>query len=327
MRVIQRHSWLACVLTLGLAAPQASAGLIINATFDAAVPVAMQTEVNNAIGIYQGLYSDSITISILLRYATTSADGTTPLGSGSLAQSQYTIYNLGYSSFITSLTADKKTANDNTAIANLPGSAPNGATQMVVSSANGRAVGQATPGAMNSTGVVGTGGTYDGIVTLNSGQNFQFNRAGGIASNAYDAQQSIEHEMDEIMGLGSAVGGSNASPQDLFRYSAPGTTSFTSSAAATAYFSINGGNTNIAGFNQVAGGDYGDWSGNPCTPSKVQCAFTSPGVISDVTAAGAEGIALDVIGYDLITATPEPGSLALFGAGLAAIAARRRVRR
>ena len=114
-----------------------------------------------------------------------------------------------------------------------------------------------------------------------------------------------------------------ARPEDLYRYSAPGTLSFTSSSSATAYFSTNGGTTNIVGLNQQAGGDYGDWAGTPCTPARVQCAFSSQGVNSDVTAAGPEGIALDVIGYDLITATPEPGTFALLGMGVAAIFARR----
>jgi hypothetical protein len=146
--------------------------------------------------------------------------------------------------------------------------------------------------------------------------NFQFTRNANGTVNAgnFDALQSIEHEIDEVLGLGSVLNFSqfpnDASGvtadrlEDLFRYSAPATRSLTQNANATSYFSINGGTTNIIGFNQRAGGDYGDWfNGNAnggCNPlpnpPRVQFAFSCPGQTSDVSATSPEGIALDVIG-------------------------------
>jgi hypothetical protein len=55
--------------------------------------------------------------------------------------------------------------------------------------------------------------------------------------------------------------GTDASPADLFRYSAPGTRSFLGNSNTcsgySAYFSINSGNTDYN--NCPFGGDYGDW--------------------------------------------------------------------
>ena len=49
-----------------------------------------------------------------------------------------------------------------------------------------------------------TGGPYDGIVTLNSSKPFQFSRP--VNGNNFDAQRITEHEIDEVIGLGSRFG-------------------------------------------------------------------------------------------------------------------------
>ena len=50
-------------------------------------------------------------------------------------------------------------------------------------------------------GTIGPGGPFDGIVTLNSAQPFSFTRP--LISGSFDAQRAVEHEIDEVMGLGS----------------------------------------------------------------------------------------------------------------------------
>ncbi len=80
----------------------------------------------------------------------------------------------------------------------------------------------------------------------------------------YDLQGVVEHELDEVLGLGSALNipvnfPRLSRPQDLFRYSANGTPSYDVNAASS-YFSIDGGATNLVNFNQNGGGDYGDWA-------------------------------------------------------------------
>ena len=157
--------------------------------------------------------------------------------------------------------------------------------------ANGRAIGFDTPPAMFADGTVGDGGPYDGIVTINSTQPSQFTRP--AVSGNYDAQRLTEHEIDEILGLGSYLGGSppssDLSPQDLFSWSAPGTRNHT--ALGTRYFSIDNGKNEIVAFNQDRTGDFGDWLSGSCPQSAiyVQNAFVCKGQASDVTATSPEG--------------------------------------
>jgi hypothetical protein len=285
----------------------AGTGLTIVPTFDSTInndanSAAIQSAINQAVAIYQAKFSDPITVNILFRYSNTDVNGS-PLGSNSLAQSNFVIYNISWNTYINALKADAKTANDTTANATLPANALS--TNIQPSSAGGRAVGFNTPPVMLANGTIGSGGQYDGIVTLNSAVLWQFTRP--TSANNYDFLRSTEHEIDEVLGLGSFINKSNdLRPQDLFSWSAPGVRSTLSS--GTRYFSINSGNTNIVGFNQDPNGDFGDWISLPCLQANpyVQNAFSCRGQYSDVTATSPEGINLDVIGYDLGASTAPP---------------------
>ena len=277
-------------------------GLTIHPTFDNSITgnpnaAAIQAMINRAIGIYESLFSDPITIQIRFRYATTGPDGI-PLSHGLVSQSDTTVYtNVSWNTYISALRADARTSNDNIANASLPGNAlsPN----IRPASANGRSVGLNTPPAMFANGSVGQGGPYDGIVTLNSSKPFQFSRP--VNGNSFDAQRITEHEMDEVIGLASRLGdnSSDLRPQDLFSWSSAGHRNITSS--GTRYFSINSGMTNIVGFNQDPNGDFGDWLSEACPQAHPypQNAFSCVGQSSDIAATSPEGINLDVIGYDL----------------------------
>ena len=325
MRSCLSTSIASAALLVGIAGP-ASAQFTINPTYDASITgapnaAAIEAAIQQSMSRYS-IYSDNFAANVLFRYANTDPDGSA-LGSNTLAESNYTVYFRPWNLYMNALVADRTTANDNTAIAHFPASPIS--TNMVFSSADGRAVGFSTPGVMSADGQIGTGGHYDGIVTLNSnfGSQFDFFRGDGILSNQYDALRSFQHEIDEVLGLGSILGTGLSTatyfrPQDLFRYSAPGARSLTASSNASSYFSIDGGATHIVGFNQNGNGDYGDWLSPACGASVqyVQYAFTCEGTIADVSATSPEGINLDVIGYDLTTATPEPASAALFATGL-----------
>jgi len=65
-----------------------------------------------------------------------------------------------------------------------------------------------TPPAMFPNGTVGQGGPFDGIVTLNSAQPFSFTRP--LISGSFDAPRAAEHEIDEVIGLGSYLNTPNA---------------------------------------------------------------------------------------------------------------------
>ena len=300
-------SWAGSYSGAMTATTAATAGLIIRATFDSSItsnPNAAPIEamINQAISIYESLFSDPIAIEILFRYATTGPDGT-PLPADRIAQSDYPVYTaIPWNAAVDLLRADARTSNDILAIASLPVSPLS--ANVVASSANGRALGADTPPAMFADGTVGPGGPYDGIVTLNPSVLFQFTRP-TIAGN-FDAQQLTEHEIDEVMGLGSKLNLNLAStdvrPQDVFSWSSPGVRNLTSS--GTRYFSIDSGSTDIVNFNQDPSGDFGDWLSTGCLPY-VQVAFACTGQSSDVAPTSPEGINLDVIGYDLV-ALPAP---------------------
>ena len=275
-------------------------GLTIQATFDSSITgnpnaAAIQAMINRAISIYESLFSDPITIQIRFRYATTAPDGSS-LPQGTLSRGDFVVYGIPWSPFINALRADATTNNDNVANASLPGNALSATIKP--SGANGRAVGLDTPPAMFADGHVGNGGTYDGIVTLNSADPFQFSRP--TSTSSFDAQHSTEHEMDEVMGIVSDADISKLHPQDLFSWSSAGHRNITSS--GTRYFSINGGVTNIVNFNQDSQGDFGDWLSEACPQAHpyVQNAFGCMGQSSDLATTSPEAINLDVIGYNLV---------------------------
>src|SRR6266403_2983240 len=191
------------------ATTQPATGLIIEPTFDSSITddpnaAAIEAVINRAIAIYESLFSDPVMTHILFRYSDSAPDGT-PFPPGVLAASRSAVYTVSWNNFVSALRADARTSNDHTAIASLRASPLS--ANIAPSSANGRAVGLDTPPAMFADGTFGQGGPFDGIVTLNSAQPFWFTRP--LISGSFDAQRSVEHEIDEVMGLGSYLNTTN----------------------------------------------------------------------------------------------------------------------
>jgi hypothetical protein len=245
--------------------------------------------------------------------------------SSGLGMSSTFFANRPYSTYYNALVADAKTADDATALARLAGDGSGannpitGDSTINVKTANLRAVG---------INVNPPPGQPDGTISLNT----HITTPGSPGSSLqFSLLATTEHEIDEVLGLGSALPNppfGDPFPEDLFRFSSTATRSFTTSSTAQAFFSING-TTDLAQFdNQNDGGDFGDWQSNPLPPGvlpKVQDAFATPGANP---ALSVELVALDVIGYDRVqvAAAPEPGTLALLGTSLLGLAALRRRR-
>jgi len=305
------------------AAVQPSHALTINATY-IGLTAGAQTVIANAIGFYETEFTDPITVTIQFH----------DMSSG-LGASLATEYLASYSSFRTRLASDATTATDTTALASLPTGSTNpvqSGASMVFKSANGRALGYNTPG-----GAISYAGfctyTGDGCIGLNTGITTTGN---GSTTGAYNLESVVEHEIDEILGLGSDLSGTSlpsyVAPEDLFRYASSGVRSFATnlstsstcgSGTPNAYFSIDGGTTNIANFNNCANNaDYGDWATGG--PVLVQNAYGTPSTLPLLNASSPEVVALDAIGYDAVV--PEPASIVLLITGMAGIAATRRRR-
>jgi PKD domain len=81
---------------------------------------------------------------------------------------------------------------------------------------------------------------------------------------------------------------------DLFRYDHSGARSFNTSLSTQAFYSIDGGHTDLAEFNQSQNGDFSDWFSTAAHTPRVQDAFASPGATPNL---GVELTRLNVLGY------------------------------
>jgi hypothetical protein len=300
------------VVTLLVSVVTAFGSLIITPTFDSSITsdansAAIEATINSTIDIYESAFLDPINVNITFK----------EMGTG-LGQSNFSLYQVSYASLYGGLTADAKTADDHAAVARLSvdGSVTDpvtGSSIILIKSANAKALG--------FSGFSGS----DGTISFNS---LLTTPGAGGTSGAYPLAAVLEHEMDEILGLGSTLGtettaplSNQPSPEDFFRFRNDGTRIFNGAAPSDAtqysYFSIDG-TTDLAQFNNTGSGDYGDWQSNPRpagVAAQIQDAFGSPG--SD-PALGVELKALDVIGYDR-NVVPEPASVFLFASGIGAL--------
>jgi len=274
--------------------------LTINDTFNSSIQnasnaSAIEAVIQSATNQIASLYSNPVAINIVFGTSTSVSGG----------QSQTQDFSNAYGTYTTLLRNDAASHPENqtlgTAIANLShGNDGNGALPIFSTTAQLRALGQSINGSFDNNGnfVGARQGTQDGVITINP--NFVLTIS------------VLQHEIDQILGgggQGSTLGrgfppGFGAT--DLYRYSGPNTPSYTTDPSATAFLSVDAGNTRIAGFNQVGGiSDFGDFTQTPCL---IQSAFIC-GTSEQFTTTSPEFQMLAAIGYN-----PVPGPIV--GAGL-----------
>jgi hypothetical protein len=314
------------VLALGLTATSVNA-LTINPEFSSSITGAadaasIEGAINTAINTVESLYSNTGTVGIVFT-----------AGAGNfVAQSSTYDYSEPYVEYtsLLGLNSIKNPANTtlSTAIANLgSGNKPGPGGSVLVTSADARvALGLASDtGHYNSSGsFVSAGGqAYDGVVTLNTGIPLNFTTK--AVAGEYSAIAAFEAQINEILGGGGqgsvlnqipAGGSKSAFPNigvlDLYRYSAPGVPSFSSATGTFAYFSVDGGVTDIMQFSDNSDEELGDWALGTCdVQSAVPCKGTEPAY----TTSSPEFTMMESIGYDPVTATPLPSTWTMLIAG------------
>jgi hypothetical protein len=312
------------VFAIACASPTKAQALTIIPNFNDNLSVTAMGVINAAIGFYQTTFSDPVTVNIDFH----------AMDSG-LSASVIPVYFVPYATYQTHLLADASSLDDKAAMSSYP-TGPNDPildqADINLKSANGRAVGINTPGVLIDLPGFCTGFTGDGCIGLNVSQT---TTGGGL----FDLFATVEHEINEVLGLGSSLSGEGTifqdkiSPEDLFRYSSSGVRSFAlndcGGTVQNAFFSLDQGFSILNQFNNCTNdGDYGNWITH--TPSQVQDAFSNNSGAPDLTASSAEIRALDVIGYSLTklipapTPVPEPVSVVLLAIGFTGLVLTRR---
>ncbi len=273
------------------------AGLTILPVFDTTITSdpqagAIEATIRAAAAFYQYHFSDPLTVSITFQ------EMSTGLGMSSWSYNSYS-----YGTYLQALTAAATTPDDTTALAHLPVQANNPVN------ANG-SINLQTALSWDLGLSAGTSGENVGTISLNT----SLMNLSGAQNNPtnYSLFSTVCHEIDEVLATGSALDGVYSGQnlatdpifsEDLFRYDSSGNRSYNTNLTTTAYFSLDGV-TDLAQFNQVGSGDFGDWYSyyGGETP-QVQDAFAEP---LDSPNPTVELRVLDVLGYHLEISVPPP---------------------
>lgn len=283
----------ALALPLAIAAAPPAHAVTFNTTYAASVttsPYAAQIQAGfqAAAQAYQAIFVNPVTVNIHVGWGELLGSPVTSLGvAGMYGSGSY-----GYSQVQTMLRATATSSTDTAAYAAMPTASPAGSLNYTLTPALAKALGVAPATSSGTDGYIGFGSTYS----------FDFNRADGISAGAYDFTGVALHEISHVLGRVSGLGSStprNAMPIDAFRYAAPGTPTFNYSTPA--YFSIDGGATNLANFASGAGQERDSWVH---TPGDAFSYAGTAGLVNDLTTA--DRILMDVLGWNTVAGTTTP---------------------
>jgi hypothetical protein len=206
------------------AEPPATTGLKINLIYDSAAkaaPTSFRDGMQRAADILESIFHDGITVNIVVGYG--EFEGSPLFGDESLGGVDHGVPE-SYSELRALLAADETSSDDATAVASLPDtSSLQGQREFFVSSAQGKALGVVPADDTQIDGEVGMSTGITGNVLVSS------------------ALHELTHAMGRVDGDGFSL--------DLFRYSSAGVHVFSAALPSpAAYFSIDGGKTDLADF-------------------------------------------------------------------------------
>lgn len=232
---------------------------------------------------FESLYTNQVTVNVHVGWGELLGSQVTSIGVAGMPG--YGTYS--YSQMTSLLRGSATSATDQAAYAHIPASNPVG---------GGSGTFTLTPAQAKALGVNGSSYGTDGYIGFGAGYAFDFNRTDGIAAGTYDFMGVAMHEISHVLGRVSGLYGTaavNGLAIDLFRYSAPGVTSF--SYYEPAYFSIDGGATSLATFNSSGSSDRESWV---VTPGDSFSAFATSGVQNDLSEA--DKIVMDILGWSTV---------------------------
>ena len=260
--------------------------LTINLIADNSVssaPAGFVTAVQEAASMIEAAFHNPITINIdygwgVINTGTVSAPQYTSVGATSAEGGPSSGNLISYSALKSLLDASATSADDQLAYSNLPASTasfPNSSSEFYIASAQEKALNDFSGSASALDGAIGFGTSTTSAAWLPM------------------ALHEIAHAMGRIS---LAQGAPDPAIMDLFRYSSQGVYQWTS--GAPAYFSINGGATDIADFSTIS--DDADWNGDSRTandPFNYQVGSTQTLTAKDIEM-------LDVMGFNTVAVVP-----------------------
>jgi hypothetical protein len=265
--------------------------LTINVTYDASITnlanaAQVEAAFNNAAQMFQGAYTNAITVNIGVYWGST---GPFSGGIGLGASSTALVGNPSYATLTNALRAARTSLADTNSCASLPAVDPAAGTVWWIPRAEAKVLGL--------LGVPKNDSVNDGDIGFASNLTYTFDATNRAVSGKYDFIGVALHELTEVMGhiYSLNVGGGGFVPFDLFRFTNSNAHSY-NTAATNAYFSVNNG-TNVLKYfyTNINLGDIQDWQSS--TPPDACDAFVSTG--KQLFFSTNDTIVLDVLGYNL----------------------------